>query len=88
MNVNFGEGYNEVVWIKDAYRLIDGDGQERTYGVAESRDLVPGYYVAHWPSGAHNPHFLHDGLTFVGPFRYRDSALALIDPDQALALSA
>lgn len=82
------EGYSEIVWIKDAYRLIDADGHERTYGVAGARDLDPGYYVAHWPAGTANPHFLHDGLTFVGPFRYRHSALALLDADRRVALSA
>lgn len=86
MNVEH-EGYNEVVWIKDAYRLVDGDGHERTCGVPGSRDLVPGYYVAHWPPGTTNPHFLHDGLTFVGPFRYRDSALALIHAEHEAALT-
>lgn len=86
--MNVEEGYNEIVWIKDAYRLVDVDGHERTYGVAGSRDLEPGYYVAHWPAGTDNPHFLHDGLTFVGPFRYRDSALALIDPERELAVTA
>lgn len=78
------QGYSEIVWVKDAYRLIDAEGHERTYGMAEGRDLVPGYYVAHWPAGTRNPHFLHDGLRFVGPFRYRDSALALLSPDRAL----
>lgn len=86
--MNLDEGYNEIVWIKDAYRLVDSDGHERTYGAAGSRDLEPGYYVAHWPAGTHVHHFLHDGLSFVGPFRYRDSALALIRPEGALALTA
>jgi hypothetical protein len=72
------EGYGEVVWIKDAYRLIDSEGCERTYGADDARNLEPGFYVAHWPAGTKNPHFLHDGLTFVGPYRYRHSALALL----------
>jgi hypothetical protein len=84
--MNLDQGHTEVVWIKDEYRLIDGDGHERTYGVSGSRDLVPGYYVAHWPPGTQNPHFLHDGLSFVGP--YRDSALALLEPDTRLESAA
>jgi hypothetical protein len=86
--VTFEESYSEIVWIKDEYRLIDADGYERTYGVAGDRDLVPGYYVAHWPAGTRNPHFLHDGLNFVGPFRYRDSALALLAPEATLESAA
>jgi len=82
------EGYSEIVWIKDAYRLVDADGHERTYGAAGSRDLEPGYYVAHWPAGTDNPHFLHDGLNFVGPFRYRDSALELTQPEHKLVMTA
>jgi hypothetical protein len=86
--MNLEEGYSEIVWIKDEYRLVDTDGHERTYGASGSRDLVPGHYVAHWPAGTHNPHFLHDGLKFVGPFRYRDSALALLAPQGQLESAA
>lgn len=86
--MNLDEGYSEIVWIKDAYRLVDADGHERTYGVPENRDLVPGYYIAHWPPGTRNPHFLHDGLGFIGPFRYRDSALALLNPEARMESAA
>lgn len=81
------EGYSEVVWIKDAYHLIDADGYERIYGAAEARNLEPGFYVAHWPAGTRIPHFLHDGLTFVGPYRYRHSALALLGAESEVAMA-
>jgi hypothetical protein len=82
------EGYSEIVWIKDAYRLIDAESYERTYSAAEGRTLAPGYYVAQWPPGTDNPHFLHDGLTFTGPYNSRRGALAALEHDQPTAQSA
>ena len=79
------EGYSEVVWIKDAYRLIDAESYERTYSAEEGRTLQPGYYVAKWPPGTDNPHFLHDGLRFTGPFQTRHSAMAALERRQTAA---
>jgi len=86
--MNCDEGYSEIVWIKDAYRLIDAERYERTYSAAEGRTLQSGYYVAQWPAGTANPHFLHDGLTFTGPFATRHAALAALADRQALAQPA
>jgi hypothetical protein len=72
--VNANEGYSEIVWIKDAYRLVDAESYERTYSAAEGRKLSSGYYIAQWPPGTSNPHFLHDRLHFIGPFESRHSA--------------
>ena len=80
--MSHAEGYSEIVLIKDAYRLIDADYCERTYGAAEGRTLRPGYYIAQWPAGTDNPHFLHDGLTFTGPFQNRNTALAALERSQ------
>jgi hypothetical protein len=72
--VNRDQGYSEIVWIKDAYRLVDAESYERTYSAAEGRNLASGYYIAQWPPGTSNPHFLHERLRFVGPFESRLSA--------------
>lgn len=72
--MNSDQGYSEIVWIKDAYRLVDAESYERTYSAAEGRQLPTGYYIAQWPPGTSNPHFLHDRLRFVGPFESRLSA--------------
>jgi hypothetical protein len=81
-------GYREIVWIKDTYRLIDAESYERTYGAANRRTLTPGYYIAQWPPGTENPHFLHDGLVFTGPFKTRQSAIAALQDEQASAYPA
>ncbi len=72
------DGYNEIVWIKDGYRLVDAESYERTYSAVEGRSLIAGYYIAHWPPGTTNPHFLHDKLSFKGPFDSRRSAAAAL----------
>jgi hypothetical protein len=76
----------EVVWIKDGYRLVDAESYERTYG-AEARSLVQsGYYIAQWPPGTRNPHFFHDRLAFLGPYKSRheaESALLHMHDDEA-----
>ena len=82
------DGYSEIVWIKDAYRLIDAESYERTYSAAEGRSLESGYYVAEWPAGTENPHFLHDGLKFTGPFKTRHSAMAALERRYATAQPA
>jgi hypothetical protein len=69
------DGYSEIVWIKDGYRLVDAESYERTYSAAEGRTLSAGYYIAQWPAGTSNPHFLHEKLCFIGPFESRRSAL-------------
>ena len=69
------EGYSEIVWIKDGYRLVDAESYERTYSAAEGRTLSAGYYIAQWPPGTTNPHFLHEKLRFIGPFESRRSAM-------------
>ena len=76
--VNASDGYSEIVWIKDAYRLVDAESYERVYSAAEGRTLASGYYIAHWPPGTVNPHFLHDRLTFRGPFQNRYCAEAAL----------
>jgi hypothetical protein len=75
----YDDGYREIVWIKDAYRLVDAESYERTYSAAEGRTLSAGYYIAQWPPGTTNPHFLHDELRFIGPFESRHSAAAALD---------
>lgn len=72
------ETYSEIVWIKDGYRLVDAESYERTYSAAEGRGLSSGYYIAQWPPGTTNPHFLHDRLRFIGPFESRHSAAAAL----------
>ena len=72
------EGYSEIVWIKDGYRLVDAESYERTYSAEEGRNLPSGYYIAKWPPGTTNPHFLHDKLRFIGPFESRRAALAAL----------
>ena len=79
------DGYNEIVWIKDAYRLVDAESYERTYSAAEGRTLIAGYYIAHWPPGTSNPHFLHDRLSFTGPFDSRRSAAAALGSSERYA---
>jgi hypothetical protein len=64
----------EVVWIKDRYRLVDAESYERTYGSERRGTIQSGYYVAQWPPGTCNPHFLHDQLAFVGPYKSRREA--------------
>ena len=75
----YDDGYKEIVWIKDAYRLVDAESYERTYSAAEGRTLSAGYYIAQWPPGTNNPHFLHDDLRFIGPFESRHSAAAALN---------
>ena len=72
--MNSNEAYSEIVWIKDSYRLVDAESYERTYSSAEGRSLCSGYYIAQWPAGTTNPHFLHEYLHFIGPFESRHSA--------------
>ena len=67
-------GICEVVWIKDTYRLVDAESYERTYGSEWRNGMETGYYIAHWPPGTRNPHFLHDQLAFLGPYRSRREA--------------
>jgi len=78
-------GYNEIVWIKDAYRLVDAESYERTYSAAEGRTLIAGYYIAQWPPGTSNPHFLHARLSFTGPFDSRRSAAAALGSSERYA---
>ena len=75
----YDASYREIVWIKDGYRLVDAESYERTYSAAEGRNLSAGYYIAQWPPGTTNPHFLHDELRFIGPFDSRHSAAAVLD---------
>ncbi|MCC6534382.1 MAG: hypothetical protein IT531_17660 [Burkholderiales bacterium] len=82
------EAYREIVWIKDGYRLIDAESYERTYSAAEGRTLPTGYYIAEWPAGTANPHFLHDGLTFTGPFPNRHRAAAALQEPFGAAQTA
>jgi hypothetical protein len=63
-----------LVWIIDRNRLIDAESYERTYGWDDNEPLPSGYYVARWPVGTTNPHFLHDGLSFAGPYGSRHAA--------------
>jgi hypothetical protein len=79
--VKSNDGYHEIVWIKDGYRLVDAESYERTYSAAEGRTLSAGYYIAQWPPGTTNPHFLHDQLNFIGPFDSRRSAAAALGAD-------
>ena len=66
--------YCEVVWVIDHNRMVDAESYERTYGWDRSRMLPSGYYIASWPAGTTNAHFLHDGLTFAGPYGSRRAA--------------
>jgi hypothetical protein len=77
--VIYDDGYHEIVWIKDGYRLVDAESYERTYSAAEGRTLSTGYYIAQWPPGTTNPHFLHDQLRFFGPFESRHSAAVALN---------
>jgi hypothetical protein len=72
--MNTASGYCEVVWIMDRNRLVDAESYERTYAWDGKHPPASGYYVAHWPSGTTNPHFLHDGLRFAGPYGSRRAA--------------
>jgi len=83
--VNSNESYSEIVWIKDAYRLVDAESYERTYSAAEGRNLCSGYYIAQWPPGTRNPHFLHERLDFIGPFESRLSAARALNHSTGLA---
>jgi hypothetical protein len=43
--------------------------------------LPSGYYIASWPAGTTNTHFLHDRLGFVGAYgsrRAAEIALAMV----------
>lgn len=75
----YDDGYHEIVWIKDGYRLVDAESYERTYSAEEGRTLSTGYYIAQWPPGTTNPHFLHDQLRFIGPFESRHSAAVALN---------
>ena len=79
------DGYSEIVWIKDGYRLVDAESYERTYSAEEGRSLCSGYYIAKWPPGTTNPHFLHDQLRFIGPFDSRRSAAAALRGEERYA---
>ena len=69
--------FAEVVWVKDDARLVDAESYERTYALGTGMTLVAGrYYVAHWPPGTSNPHFLHERVIFDGPFESRREAEA------------
>ena len=65
---------SEVVWIKDQNRLVDAESYERAYDSDGGRPLPSGYYIANWPKGTMVPHFLHDDVTFIGPFASRREA--------------
>jgi hypothetical protein len=69
---------SEVVWIKDRNRLVDAESYERTYGWNDGRPMTSGYYIAQWPPGTRVTHFLHDGLSFTGPFASRREAEAVL----------
>jgi hypothetical protein len=40
--------------------------------------MTSGYYIAQWPAGTKVAHFLHHGLTFMGPFSSRREAEAVL----------
>jgi hypothetical protein len=83
--VNTANVYGEVVWIIDRNRLVDAESYERTYGWDGVQELPSGYYVARWPAGTTNPHFLHDELNFSGPYgsrRAAEAALAAVHPER------
>ena len=69
---------SEVVWIKDRNRLVDAESYERIYGFDGNQLLPSGYYIASWPSGTTVAHFLHDELTFAGPYASRRAAEAAL----------
>lgn len=76
--MNGENGYAEVVWAQDDFRLVDAESYERIYTTQNGRPLSSGYYVARWPAGTHNPHFLHTDLIFVGPYPTRREAQTAI----------
>lgn len=66
----------EVVWVKNASRLVDAESYERAYAIGGGRPLRCGYYVARWPAGTQNPGFLTDEPKFQGPYPTRREAQA------------
>ncbi|MCC6535358.1 MAG: hypothetical protein IT531_22645 [Burkholderiales bacterium] len=68
--------YEEVVWIDRDFRLVDAESYERVYSTDDGLPLPRGYYVAHWPAGTPNPHFLDPRLRFEGPYLSRRAAEA------------
>lgn len=68
----------EVVWAQDDFRLVDAESYERRYTTHDGRPLACGYYVARWPSGTRNPHFLDGRLVFEGPYQTRHAAQAAL----------
>jgi hypothetical protein len=76
--MNTGKPFCEVVFIIGRNRLIDAESYERTYGWDGRRALPNGYYVACWPAGTAQPHFLHGGLRFAGPYGSRHAAEAAL----------
>jgi len=78
---------SEVVWVEDDSRLVDAESYERTYAKGNGKALVKRcYYVAHWPAGTTNPHFLHEHVMFDGPYgSRREAEAACITADAAKA---
>ncbi len=70
--------YCEVVWIMNRNRLVDSESYERIYGSSDNRTPESGYYIARSPAGTTYPHFLHDGLSFIGPYASRHDASAAL----------
>lgn len=71
----------EVVCVIDRNRLVDSESYERSFGPDGARVAAGGYYIAQWPPGTSNPHFLHDRLSFTGPYETRreaEAALAIV----------
>lgn len=68
----------EVVCVIDRNRLVDAESYERSFGSGDGHAVGNGYYIAQWPPGTSNPHFLHEGLRFKGPYRTRSEAEAAL----------
>jgi hypothetical protein len=77
----------EVVWIKDRHRLIDAESYERTYGSDGGPEICSGYYIARWPAGTPDRHFLHPDVVFLGPYDSRRAAETAVDTMRGERLS-
>jgi len=71
----------EVVWVKGDFHLVDSESYQRTYITHDGHPLACGYYIARWPTNTPNPHFLHDGLIFEGPYATRRDAQTALQSD-------
>ena len=72
-----------IVEVLGVCSLRDAEGIEHPYWRRDGHSLVPGFYIAHWPSGAAVGRFNEDAL-FEGPFRQRSGAEAALPKIVAL----